>query len=261
MKLAKYLLTSICLLTATFASAQQERPHHYHYIYGGYNTMTATNKEEKLHYDGFTLGWQYTLNVMKNVPMYVGIGAGFYTNWHHNPLREQSASIQVPFDDEDLPDFKLLMQYRYRAEEKVSYGGIRVPFNFSYEIAIPNSKVTIIPQLGFHINYNLWAHEHDKGEEGIMDVQLIDDEGNVCDLDDDLRKAIIGMDPLDESFSMLGDTDLGYDTFNKIQVGWQTGMRVNYGKYGVGFSYEQEIMRLCSKRTTSLFRIFFTYTL
>ena len=106
-------------------------------------------------------------------------------------------------------------------EEKFSMVSMKVPVNLIYEIAIPNSDVSIDPFVGLSLRGNVFGKLKYKyaGYDGETDIDIFD------------KKDM--------------DKYLDSDPAKRFQNGWQAGARVKFaGKFFISASYGNDFSEI-----------------
>lgn len=113
-------------------------------------------------------------------------------------------------------------QYDFKDEYKLNLLTVKIPVNLVYVFDIPNINVTIAPYIGLHINYHLSGKlKETEKEPGHIDRNH---SYNIFD---------------EQDFS-----DYSCDKWNRLQIGWQIGTKVNYSNFYVGLQYGKEFSKI-----------------
>ena len=250
MKLQIRLFAALLLLAIT-AGAQN-----HHTVYGGYTNYRLVNKDDDpTTFHGFHVGWEYSHRLLSDVPVYANIGVAFYWNWnrYHNT---EALQIDDELEVENVGAIPVQVNGHAESISNTNYGGIRVPLSFSYEFLIPNTKLYVIPMAGFHVNINISARQFNQLNMQLEELTAFPGETYAESVPYD---PYIVVQATNET-KLIGDTDLGRESYHRMQAGWQVGLNLRLSHYNAGFTYEQEFMRLCSAYTSNAFYVRLGYT-
>lgn len=145
---------------------------------------------------GFSFGYSKAFPITSSTPIFLeaGIGAQYFT---------KSDFMEDVFNDVKFTMFSA-----------------KVPINFVYDFALPNSTISIDPFVGLSLRYNI--------------------SGKLSDDDNDL-------DVFDKDD--MGSSD---STFKRFQAGWQIGAKVRFeGGFMAGVSYGSDFSNIWEVKSGS----------
>ncbi len=218
MKLSKTLAVAALLAVAVPASAQ--------FSNGGAKSSTAADADgwntvwiqwnpsslnpdegDSESFTGLSLGYSKAFGVSQSIPLFVEAGIGLQYSFHSES-----------FDDEDYKWHML---------------SAKIPVSLIYAWQIPHSSITLMPNLGLDLRYNL---------SGKLKYEY-DDEDEEYDLFDK-----------DE----MGGSD---DVWKRFQIGCHIGVKARFNeKFLVGLSYGTDFSEICKKVKISTASITLGYT-
>jgi len=139
-------------------------------------------------FTGFSVGYNHAFGLTQSIPLYVEAGIGVqYSFWDGTYL--------------GIPDCKIKLL------------SAKVPVSLMYKFDIPNSTISIVPNAGLDMRFNILG-------------KLKNDE-----YEEYLKKS---------SFNLFDKDDMGGDdyTWNRFQIGWHVGVNFMFNnQFLVGASY------------------------
>lgn len=139
-------------------------------------------------FTGFSVGFNHAFGLTQSIPLYLEAGIGVqYSFWDGTYLR--------------IPDCKIKLL------------SAKVPVSLMYKFDIPNSTISIVPNAGLDMRFNILG-------------KLKNDE-----YEEYLKKS---------SFNLFDKDDMGGDdyTWNRFQIGWHVGVNFMFNnQFLVGASY------------------------
>lgn len=178
-------------------------------IYLQWNPSSVVPKEGSSYsFTGFSAGFNHAFSLTQSIPLYLETGLGIqYSFWSGDlyvPIKYNNNNQEVKMKDAKI---KLL--------------SAKVPLSLAYKFDIPDSKFSIIPNVGVDFRFNILAKLNN----------------------DDLKESI---NLFDEDLSYLGEGSTNYkfgETWKRFQVGWHVGVNFMYnntfmigGSYGTDFT-------------------------
>ena len=157
-------------------------------------------------FTGFSIGYNHAFSLTQSIPLYVEAGVG----------------VQYSFWDG---------VYNKMPDCKIKFLSAKVPVSLMYKFDIPNSTISIVPNAGLDLRFNILG-------------KLKNDE-----LEEFYKKS---------SFNLFDKDDMGDDdyTWNRFQIGWHVGVNFMFNNqfligasYGTDFS---EITKSCKIHTGSI---------
>ena len=136
-------------------------------------------------FTGFSVGFNHAFSLTQSIPLYVEAGIGVqYSFWDGTYLR--------------IPDCKIKLL------------SAKVPVSLMYKFDIPNSTISIVPNAGLDMRFNILG-------------KLKNDDLNVT------------LDLFDKDDMKYGDVDISW---NRFQIGWHVGVNFMFNnQFLVGASY------------------------
>lgn len=139
-------------------------------------------------FTGFSIGYNHAFSLTQSIPLYVEAGVG----------------VQYSFWDG---------VYRKMPDCKIKLLSAKVPVSLMYKFDIPNSTISIVPNAGLDLRFNILG-------------KLKNDE-----LEEFYKKS---------SFNLFDEDDMMGDdyTWNRFQIGWHVGVNFMFNnQFLVGASY------------------------
>lgn len=210
MKRIKFIVVATCLAISSGAYAQftntpsrssstSVTTDSWSTFYAEYNPSSFVPKHgDNESFSAFSLGFSKAFNVTQSAPVFAEAGI--------------AAQYSFASDFEDFDDINLSML------------SAKVPLSLIYKFDIPNSSVSIMPNAGLDLRFNILA-------------KLSDD---------------------DDSINLFDKDDMGSSkaTWNRFQIGWHIGLKALLGQsFMIGASYGSdfsEIFEDCHIQTVSL---------
>lgn len=196
----------------------------------GYNPLTVKYdiddvSDDVLH--GFTVGYTHGFGVSRKVPLFVELGA-----------RLNFATRKDNVDEEmEIEDYGLDL-----GTVRMSHLHLDVPVSLAYKWTMPNGKVSLTPYAGLALKFNLVMNE--KADFG-RDIERIEE--------------LLGY-KIPDKFNYFDKDDVGKDMcWNRVQVGWQVGVGMDYKALYVGVHYGGDFGEVAEDVSTSNWAITLGY--
>ena len=235
MKKFKFLLTAMLLTCSSMSFAQ--------FMNGGSSSSSSDVpawKGLRVSYDrtfmsadgesesgnGFSVDYAHSFNIAKSLPIFLETGAGI------NFARYSDSES----DSESLNGYTISAEHKWSTTTL----GLTIPVNFVYGINI-NEKLAIKPYTGLYLRANLMSKDNDK-----MDVNIPSELAQYVDESDY---------EWDETRNNFDKDEVGDDTWNRVQIGWQIGTTLDINKFNVGISYALDFNEIAEELKTSKFSV------
>ena len=142
-------------------------------------------------FTGFSAGFNHAFGLTQSIPLYVEAGIG----------------VQYSFWD---GDYYLIYEGNYKKikDSKIKVLSTKVPVSLMYKFDIPNSTISIVPNAGLDMRFNILGK--------------------------------LKSDDLGKSVNLFDKDDMGLDdwTWNRFQIGWHVGVNFMFNnKFLVGATY------------------------
>ena len=201
--MAAFTTTSFAqLLTGTSVARSEEKSSNWSYLYFQYSPGLFSPKEgDSETYNAVSFGWNQNIHLSNRIPLFLEFGIGVQYSFYNKK--------------EDYSDLYSYYGYHmsYKSETKLNMVSMKIPLGVSYVFDIPNTPISIIPNLGFDFRINTWAEQKYNGHTV-----------NPFDKDD------------------MGSSDA---TWNRFQVGGHAGVNARFWKkLLVGFSYQLDFSEI-----------------
>lgn len=173
-------------------------------------------ESEKL--TGFTVGFNKAVPVTSSMPLFLEVGAGLTYAWAKIYDEEESGDCNYCEDELSL-----------RTKRSSQHLMVNIPVNVMYKFQVPNSSIILEPYVGLNVKGHIL---------GQMKTKLSCD---ACcdDIEDKFEEYLdeIGEDGLTRDY--FDKDDMGGKKYvaKRLNIGWQIGANVDFGKYFVGISY------------------------
>lgn len=177
------------------------------------NGISSFSEDKAPSFNGLTLGYNYAVNLIKNVPVYVELGGAVQYSFFSE---ERTAEI---YNNQKIGD------------DKYSLLSLKIPVSISYKHQIPNSAIAISPYAGLVLRGNIV---------GKCKKKYNDDYKAFADY---LAGGYFTLE--DYNLDLFSEDDMGKDdVWSRIQIGWQAGVNVYVtsflylgASYGTDFSH------------------------
>lgn len=258
MKSLKTILTMGLLLVSTTSFAQfanggnssngsnggglVKKTDNYSRIYVGYNPMTLTydiKGADDFTYPGLTFGFTQGINLSKNLPLFLEVGARFTFNfksksddedydedddYYYSLKKSASRAGNYWDDDSDDDDEDEVGKTKYTA------ASLTVPINIAYKLSFAGGDFSVTPFLGVTLKGNLISKE----------------------------KYELGKEK--ETIDNFDKKDVGKDgQWKRFQAGWQIGTNLDYKAFSLGLHYGSDFTEVCKKTKSKNFCISLGY--
>lgn len=172
-------------------------------------------ESEKL--TGFTLGGNKAI-ALPSLPLFIEVGAGLTYAWAKIYDEEYEEECYWCYDEYSMSD-KLTSQHLM----------INIPVNLMYKYQLPNSSITLEPYVGLNVKGHIIGQMKSKyAFDACCDEMedLIDEYEDEQD-EDDLTLNYFDKDDMDGKKYVA----------KRVNVGWQVGANVDFGRTFIGVSY------------------------
>lgn len=222
MKTFKFAAVAILMVMATSVFAQSG----HNSFYVQYNSLGVGEfaevlddmdaESEKL--NGIGVGYNKAFSVTSSIPLFIEVGAGLNYAW---------AKIY----EEEVKDDCYICSDEYAVASKTSsqHLMVNVPVNLMYKFQIPNSSITLEPYVGLNLKGHILGRMKSK-----YTYEACCDE-----MDEAFEETLEDMDEDDLVSSYFDKDDMGGKKYvaTRLNIGWQIGANVDFGKAFVGLSY------------------------
>lgn len=185
--------------------------------------VTERKTEDDQSMTGFSLGYNRSWSLAKDMPLFIESGLGIQYSFFHVDAD--------PFNDNDDDSTDPAKQYK-------TYLGLfsaKLPVNIVYKWQASPS-VAILPYAGLTARYNITGTQYNDD---------IDEDGFTTKKIKEMEK---GKDPFDKKD--MGSKD---NTYNHFQLGWQIGIKGHFNNgLLLGLSYGKDFSEISKKRTVSI---------
>lgn len=217
MKLNRSIIASVVLFSSVFCgsliSAQaSDLGSVVNTVEVTYSPVNLNQKFEKytrrIDEDAFALSFTQSRQISYMYPLYLQYGAGLQYTYHIN---------------KDQDDVKYNDTY-YSAGFKVLTNQItlNLPVNLMYCLSVPDIDVSVMPYAGLNFSWNIAAFQKDT---------------EWASINGDRTKTV-------EKTNLLKKEDMGGHPYRRVQLGWQAGARISYGRYLFGVVYQGPLTNL-----------------
>lgn len=219
MKRMRLILVAVFATMCLGAFAQVEKG--CNSVYVQWNPSSFVPKEgDSQSFTGFSIGYNRTINIVANVPLYAEIGGAIQYSFQSEEVPVTSEMVKYGFDEKE----KL-------RDEKVSLLSVKVPVNVLYKHQVPNSKIAIAPFAGLTFRGNI--------------LGKIKTEYNKDVTDRIPRVATKNPTNWDSDLNLFNKDDMGNDdVWKRFQIGWQVGVNVYYSSFYAGVSYGTDFSQI-----------------
>ena len=167
---------------------------------------------------GFTVGFNKAVPITSSMPLFLEVGAGLTCAW-----------VKI-YDEEESNDcYYCEDEYSLRTKQTSQHLMVNVPVNLMYKFQIPNSSIILEPYVGLNVKGHFL---------GQMKAELS------CDACCDDIEEVFGelLDEIDEDelkTDYFDKDDMGGKKYvaERLNIGWQIGANVDFGKSYIGVSY------------------------
>lgn len=237
MKTIKFTAVAVLMAVATSASAQfangskmsggmasDVEGHGSFYVQ--YNSLGVGDFSETLEdmdaesekLTGFTVGFNKAVPVTSSMPLFLEIGAGLTYAW---------AKI---YDEEESDDcYSCEDEYSLRMKVSSQHLMVNIPVNVMYKFQVPNSSIILEPYVGLNVKGHILGQMKTKWSYDAC----------CSDMEDAIEDEIGDIDEDDLTRDYFDKDDMGGKKYvaKRLNIGWQIGANVDFGKYFVGISY------------------------
>lgn len=169
--------------------------------------------------NGLTVGGSKAFSVTSSLPLFVEVGAGLTYAWAKIYDEEETEDCPLDCGDEFSVASKTTSQHLM----------VNVPVNVMYKFQIPNTSIILEPYVGLNVKGHILGQMKSK-----MKYEACCD-----DMEDVMDEMMEEMDEDDMSSNYFDKDDMGGKKYvaKRVNIGWQVGANVDFGKAFVGVSY------------------------
>ena len=226
----KKLLLSVCLLaTSLIASAQSGHSSFYvQYNLLGVGKEMADYLDDidspSDHLNGLSLGFNKAFAVTQSVPLFVEVGAGLTYAW--GKFYDEEDEYPCYYYDEygrgNCGD-----EFSLHEKDLSQHLMVNIPVNLMYKFQIPNSSITLEPYVGINVKAHILGQTKGKLKYDAC-----------CDgMEDILEDRAEEYEEYDINYFNKKDMESKKYVAKRVNIGWQIGANVDFGKAFVGISY------------------------
>lgn len=211
MKLNRSIIASVVLFSSVFCgsliSAQaSDLGSIVNIVEVTYSPVNLNQKFERytrrIDEDAFALSFTQSRQISYVYPLYLQYGAGLQYTYHIN---------------KDQDDVKYNGTYLSAGFKNYSSQiTLNLPVNLMYCFSIPDIDVSFMPYAGLNLSWNIAARQK------YTEWNSVDGE----------RTTNV------EKTNLLKKDDMGGHPYSRVQLGWQVGARVSYGRFLFGVAYQ-----------------------
>lgn len=219
----KKLLLSVCLLAATSLIATAQSGHNSFYVQynllgvGEYADYLDDIDSESEHLNGLSVGFNKAFPITSSVPLFVEVGAGLTYAWAKVVDDEDEKDCRFGCDDE----------YSYHQKATSHHLMVNIPVNLMYKFQIPNSSITLEPYVGLNVKTHILGQCKNK----------VKYDACCDDMEDLLEEEEEALEEYDKNYFNKKDMGSKKHVAKRVNIGWQIGANVDFGKAFVGISY------------------------
>lgn len=233
----KKLLLSVCLLVATSFIASAQAVHSSFYIQNnllgmgeGMEDLLDDMDSESNRLNGLSVGFNKAVPVIPSVPLFFEVGAGL------------TYALGKLYEEEDEYDCRSYYYEKFNSSYyEISCGGefsmtqkivsqhlmVNIPVNLMCKFQSSNSSITLEPYVGLNVKAHILGQLKYKLEYDAC-----------CDEIEDILEEV-GEELEESDLNYFDKDDVGGKKYvaKRVNVGWQIGANVDFGKAFVGVSY------------------------
>lgn len=247
MKTIKFTAVAVLMAMATSASAQfangtkmgggiasDVEGHSSYYVQ--YNSFGVGDFSETLEdmdaesekLTGFTVGFNKAVPVTSSMPLFLEIGAGLTYAWAKIYDEEESGDCNYCEDEFSL-----------RMKVSSQHLMVNIPVNVMYKFQVPNSSIILEPYAGLNVKGHILGQMKTKWS------------CDACcdDIEDEFEEYLDEIDEDELKTDYFDKDDMGGKKYvaKRLNIGWQIGANVDFGKYFVGISYGSDFGKFMEK--------------
>lgn len=250
MKTAAFLLTVAFAAAATTASAQfanstagaskpaskfklEKDTRNYSRLALSYDAVKIGRDDSKLKMNGVSVGYDYGINVTRNLPLFVEVGA----NILYAGGKQEGADIARMLGERVEERDEEYYEYEYEGcSLKSKFFALNIPVALSYKVSF-SKKISLVPFVGVNFRGMLLG----KGKASFDGSDFDSDYYAYGDYyDDDYEEA-----GTSNKIDFFKEKNMGKEgVWKRFQMGWRIGIGFNYSHLHVGVSYGKDFTEL-----------------
>lgn len=233
MKTKLFFVASMLMMSmSSFAQSSNDG---WNSIYLQWNPSTfVPDKGDTESFNGLSIGYNRAISISQSFPLYLEVGLGAQYSFYTKDITEDVA--------EELGVTTTALATLLRPEEKVKMFSAKVPISLAYAFHIPDTKVTLIPNLGFDLRCNIIGRASAKFNWTQTGMKQLQQNGYSLE---EINEAFG-----DKDLDLFDKKDMGSDaaTWNRIQVGWHIGLNARINEqFLIGASYGTDFSEIAQK--------------
>lgn len=220
----KKFLFSVAFMAASLVASAQTGHGSFYVQYnllgvGDFADVLDDMDAENTSLTGLTIGGNKAFAVTPSLPLFVEVGAGLTYAWAKIYDEEETEDCPLDCGDEFSVSSKTTSQHLM----------LNIPVNLMYKFQVPNTSITLEPYVGLNVKGHILGQMKSK-----MAYEACCD-----DVEDILDETLEEMDEDDNVTNYFDKDDMGGKKYvaKRVNVGWQIGANVDFGKAFVGVSY------------------------
>lgn len=217
----KVLFTAAMLMSSSVSFAQfsnsgssssSSSTDEWNTLYLQWNPSTfSPDKGDSKSFNGFSAGFNHAFSLSQNMPLFLEAGLG----------------VQYSVWSDDIKDYDSYSSKRNTIDLKLTMISAKVPVSLAYKYDIPNSTISIIPNAGLDLRFNI---------SGKIKVESGDYSESFGLFDKDDMEEV--------GLYLFGDDD----TWKRFQIGWHIGVNFMFNKsFMIGASYGTDFSEVAKK--------------
>ena len=235
----KKLLLSVCLLATSLIASAQSGHSSFYVQYnllgvGEFADYLDDMDAESERLNGLSLGFNKAFSITPSVPLFIEIGAGLTYAWAKFYDEEDEFDCSAGNDDDY---YGCDDEYSYHVKTTSQHLMVNVPINLMYKFQIPNSSITLEPYVGVNVKAHILGKMKNK-----MKYDACCD-----DMEDILEEWAEEEEEYDVNYFDKKDMDGKKYVAKRVNIGWQIGANVDFGKAFVGISYGSDFNKFMER--------------
>ena len=179
-------------------------------------SVFSPDKGDSESFNGFSVGFNHAFSLSQSMPLFLEAGLGVqYSVWSDDiEMYSSSSSTSSSYK-------------KYTFDTKLTMFSAKVPVSLAYKYDIPNSTISIIPNAGLDLRFNISGK-----------VKL--ESGNYSE-----SYGLFDKDDMKEvGLYLFGDDD----TWKRFQIGWHIGVNFMFNNsFMLGASYGTDFSEIAKK--------------
>lgn len=193
--------------------------------YNPVNINTDRGDAENLDLQGISASILECFSINRTLPFYIETGIRLSYSW----LTEEDECAYV------IATGNVYSILSVDITQKLKYVNIAIPVNLAYRFSFSNTDISITPYAGIILKYNILGRI-------IQEVTAEDIKGIESEME--------------YNYNMFDKDDVGRkNTWNRLQFGWNAGVRIGFSRFDIGIGYGKDFSELGRKLKTDNFII------